>query len=135
MPLAGIKASFSRPLRGRDSCGQMNLGENWVFVLPILSLILMTIHWRSKGRDPKVREAITVQYAPPKFNGQALTPSEVGTLVDERLDPKDITSGIVGLAVKGYLRIEETKHEGLIFHKTDYYLKRVKEGRFEPRSF
>ena len=107
---------------------KMNLEENWVFVLPILSLILMTIHWRSKGRDPKVREAITVQYGPPKFDGQALTPSEVGTLVDERLDPKDITSGIVGLAVKGYLRIEETKHEGLIFHKTDYYLKRVKEG-------
>jgi uncharacterized membrane protein YgcG len=106
----------------------MNLEENWVFLLPVLSSILMTLHWRSRGRDPKVREAITVQYGPPKFDGQPLSPAEVGTLVDERMDPKDVTSGIVGLAVKGYLRIEETKHEGLIFHKTDYYLKKTKEA-------
>jgi uncharacterized membrane protein YgcG len=122
------KGLVSPPSPWRKFLWTMNLEENWVFVLPILSLILMTIHWRSKGRDPKVREAITVQYGPPKFENQPLTPSEVGTLVDERLDPKDITSGIVGLAVKKYLRIEETKHEGLIFHKTDYYLKRVKEA-------
>jgi uncharacterized membrane protein YgcG len=114
---------------------RMNLDENWVFLLSVLSLILMTLHWRSKGRDPKVREAITVQYGPPKFDGQPLSPAEVGTLVDERMDPRDVTSGIVGLAVKGYLGIEETKHEGLIFHKTDYYLKKTKEADSTLGSF
>jgi uncharacterized membrane protein YgcG len=65
-------------------------------------------------------------YAPPKFENQPLTPAEVGTLIDEKLDPRDITSTIVGLAVKGYIKIEETKKEGIIFDKTDYYLKKVK---------
>ncbi len=122
------KGLISPPPPWKRFLWKVNLEENWVFILPLLSLILMTLHWRSKGRDPKVREAVTVQYGPPKFNGQSLTPAEVGTLVDERMDPKDVTSGIVGLAVKGYLRIEETKQEGLIFHKTDYYLKRTKEA-------
>ena len=45
----------------------MNLGENWVFVLPILSFIFMFYQWYLKGRDPKVREAITVQYEPPSL--------------------------------------------------------------------
>jgi len=50
-----------------------------------------------------------VMYEPPKFDNKPLTPAEVGTLIDERLDPRDITSTIVGLAVKGYIKIEETK--------------------------
>jgi len=80
----------------------------------------------SKGKDPRVRESVTVMYEPPKYENQPLTPAEVGTLVDEKLDPRDITSTIVGLAVKGYIKIEEKKEEGLIFDKTDYYLKKVK---------
>ncbi len=122
------KGLVSPPSSWQRFLWTMNLGENWVFILPILSLIFMFHQWYSKGRDPKVREAITVQYGPPKFDNQALSPAEVGTLVDEKLDPRDMTSAIVGLAVKGYLHIEETKHEGLIFHKTDYYLKKVKEA-------
>jgi uncharacterized membrane protein len=51
----------------------------------------------------------------------------VGTLLDEKLDPRDLTSTIVGLAVKGTIRIEETKKEGLIFDSTDFYLKKLKE--------
>jgi uncharacterized membrane protein len=83
--------------------------------------------WRSKGRDPRVREAVTVKYEPPKYNGAALTPGEAGTLLDERLDSRDITSTLVGLAVKGYIKIEESKTEGLIFDSTDFYLAKVKE--------
>jgi hypothetical protein len=56
-----------------------------------------------------------------------LTPAEVGTLIDENFDPRDITSTIVGLGVKGYLRIEETKKEDLLFDSTDYYLKKIKD--------
>ena len=122
------KGLVSPPSSWQRFLWTMNLGENWIFVLPIFSWVFMFIHWHSKGRDPKVKEAITVQYGPPKYNNQPLTPAEVGTLVDEKMDPKDITSGIVSLAVKGYLQMEETKHEGLIFHKTDYYLKRIKEA-------
>ena len=120
------KGLISPPSPWKKWLWAMNLGENWVFALPLLSLVIMFHQWYSKGRDPRVREAITVQYEPPKFNNQPLSPAEVGALVDERLDPRDITAALVGLAVKGYIRIDETKHEGLIFHKTDYYLKRMK---------
>ncbi len=122
------KGLVSPPSSWRRFLWTINLEENWVFILPVFSLVFMFIRWRSKGRDPKVREAIAVQYGPPKFNNQPLTPAEVGALVDEKLDPRDMTSAIVGLAAKGYLQIEETKHEGLIFHKSDYYLKKTKEA-------
>jgi uncharacterized membrane protein len=105
----------------------LNLQENWVFLLPIFSFLYMFSLWYRKGRDPRVRESVTVMYEPPKFDNKPITPAEVGTLVDEKLDPRDITSTIIGLAVKGYIKIEETKKEGLLFEKTDYYLKKVKE--------
>jgi len=104
----------------------VNPGENWIFLLPIFSFLYMFNRWYRKGRDPKVRESITVMYEPPKFDHKPLSPGEVGALVDEKLDPRDITSTIVGLAVKGYIKIEETKKEGLIFDTLDYYLQKVK---------
>ena len=93
------------------------------------SCIFTDIHdnlWNSRGRDPKVRESVTVMYEPPKYKDFPLTPAEVGAMLDEKLDARDITSTIVGLAVKGYIKIEETKKEGLIFDSTDYYLARLK---------
>jgi len=105
----------------------IDLKKNWVFLFPFFSLIYMVNLWFQKGRDPRVRESVTVMYEPPKFDKRPLTPGEVGTLIDEKLDPRDITSSIVGLAVKGYIKIEETKKEGWIFDTKDYYLKKVKE--------
>jgi uncharacterized membrane protein len=104
----------------------INPRENWIFLLPIFSFIYMINQWYRKGRDPRVKESVAVMYGPPKFENQPLTPAEVGALIDERLDPRDITSTIVGLAVKGYIKIEESKKEGILFDKTDYYLKKVK---------
>jgi uncharacterized membrane protein len=62
----------------------------------------------------------------------------VGAIIDEKLDSRDITSTIVGLAVTGYLKIQEKKKEGLIIDTTDYYLSKVKEpdenlGSFETK--
>jgi uncharacterized membrane protein YgcG len=120
------KGLVSPPSSWKKFLWAMNLAENWVFLLPIFSFLYMGNRWYRKGRDPKVRESVTVMYEPPKFENQPLTPAEVGTLIDEKLDPRDITSTIVGLAVKGYIKIEETKKEGILFDKTDYYLRKVK---------
>jgi len=120
------KGLVSPPSSWKKSLWAVNIAENWVFLLPIFSFLYMTNRWYRKGRDPRIRESVAVMYEPPKFDNQSLIPAEVGTLIDEKLDPRDITSTIVGLAVKGYIKIEETKREGLIFDKTDYYLKRVK---------
>jgi uncharacterized membrane protein len=121
------KGLVSPPTSWRRFLWAIDLKENWVFLFPFFSLIYMFNLWYRRGRDPRVRESVRVMYEPPKFDNRALTPAEVGTLIDEKLDPRDITSTIVGLAVKGYIKIEETKKEGLIFDKTDYYLKKVKE--------
>jgi len=106
----------------------LNLTENWVFSLPVFSLIFMINLWYGRGRDPRVRESVTVMYEPPKYDNRPLTPAEVGTIIDEKLDPRDITSTIVGLAVKGYIKMEEVKKEGLILDSTDYYLSKVKNA-------
>jgi len=105
----------------------IDVTENWIFLFPPLALASMFFLWRRRGRDPRVRDSMTVMYEPPTFENRSLTPAEVGTLMDEKFDPRDITSTIVGLGVKGYLRIEETKKEGLLFDSTDYYLKKLKD--------
>lgn len=120
------KGLVSPPTAWKKFLWMIDLRENWIFAMPFFSLIIMINIWRLKGRDPRVREAVAVRYEPPKYNNLALTPGEVGTLIDEKLDPRDITSTIVGLAVKGYVKIEESKTEGLIFDSTDFYLAKVK---------
>jgi uncharacterized membrane protein len=121
------KGLISPPSSWERFLWTIDIKENWVFLLPFFSLVFMISLWNARGRDPKVKEAVTVMYEPPKYNKVPLTPGEVGTLVDEKLDPRDITSTIVGLAVKGYIKIEESKTEGLILDSTDYYLAKVKE--------
>lgn len=49
------------------------------------------------------REVVSVQFQPP----EGVRPGEVGTLVDEKADPVDVTATLVDLAVRGWLRIEE----------------------------
>ncbi|MGZ3534535.1 MAG: DUF2207 domain-containing protein [Thermodesulfobacteriota bacterium] len=129
------KGLVSPPSSWKKFLWAINPRENWIFLLPIFSLLFMANRWYQKGRDPKVRESVVVMYEPPKFDNKPLIPAEVGTLVDEKLDPRDITSSIVGLAVKGYIKIEEVKHEGLIFDKTDYYLRKVKGPDADVSSF
>jgi len=121
------KGLIAVPSGWRKFLWAIDVTENWIFLFPPLTLAFMFFLWRRKGRDPNVRESITVMYEPPKFEDRPLTPAEVGTLIDENFDPRDITSTIVGLGVKGYLRIEETKKEGLLFDSTDYYLKKMKD--------
>ena len=43
-------------------------------------------------------------YEPPP----GISPAEAGTLIDDTIHPRDITSTIVDLAVRGYVKIEET---------------------------
>lgn len=109
--------------------------ETWSFLMPFCSLFIMIHLWRTRGRDPRVRESVTVTYGPPQYDNKPLLPAETGALIDEKLDPRDITSSIVGLAVKGYLKIGETKKEGLIFDTTDYYLSKVKEPDADLGTF
>jgi uncharacterized membrane protein len=106
----------------------LDLSENWVFLLPLATFGFMLGHWYRRGKDPDVGDTVAVLYTPPEEGGDPLLPAEVGALSDERLDPKDITASIVNLAVRGYVTIEERKTAGLLFDRTDYSLKRIREA-------
>ena len=72
--------------------------------------------WWYKGRDPDPGMSVAPMYEPPP----GISPAEAGTLLDDRIHPRDITSTIVDLAVRGFIKIEETDDKGLLFHHKDY---------------
>jgi uncharacterized membrane protein len=121
------KGLVAAPTAWQKFLWDINLAENWVFVLPFISFIFLFMRWFRFGRDPKVRESVVAMYEPPKYDNKPLIAAEVGTLIDESFDLRDITASIIGLAVKGYIKIDEQKKEGLIFDKTDYTLIKIKD--------
>jgi uncharacterized membrane protein YgcG len=129
------KGLVSPPSAFRKFLWKINLRQNWIYLIPLMSLIAMANLWSSKGRDPRQREAVTVMYGPPEHGNRPLSPAEIGSLVDEKLDPRDITASIVGLAAKGYITIEEKTEDGFIFDSKDYYLSKLKETDDSLTSF
>jgi uncharacterized membrane protein YgcG len=85
------------------------VGTYWPLLLPLLVLYFAYGRWSRNGRDPKPH-SIMVRYDPP----HDLRPVELGTLVNNRADMRDVTSMIVDLAVRGYIRIDELDKEGLL---------------------
>lgn len=120
------KGIVSEPSWFRKLLLKWNFLENWVFLVPIAAFGFMFTSWYKKGRDPYVAGAVTVMYSPPEEDGKPLSPAEVGTLIDEKLDQRDITASVINLAVNGYIRIEEEGSKGL-FTAQDYKLNKLKE--------
>ncbi len=91
--------------------------SNWPLGIPIAAFAVMFYLWWTRGRDPRLRP-IAAQYEPP----DQLTPGEVGTLVDNSADMRDITASIVDLAVRGYIAIEEHEKDRMLglMHDKDY---------------
>ena len=81
-----------------------------------VTLAVMFPLWWFKGRDPDPGISIAPMYEPPK----GVSPAECGTLLDDKIHPRRITSTMVDLAVRGYIKIEETAEKGLVFTHKDY---------------
>ena len=92
------------------------LRSNLILLLPMLSFLVMGGMWYYKGRDPDPGLSVAPLYEPP----EGMTPAEVGTLVDDTVDPRDITSTLIDLAVRGYLKIEEVNDKVLFFNNKDF---------------
>jgi hypothetical protein len=106
------------------------LRSNWPLFIPIVAFFGMFWWWWTHGRDPRLRP-IAAQYEPPDH----LTPGEVGTLIDNSVDMRDITASIVDLAVRGYLVIEETKQDHLLgLTHSKSYIFHLKKSRAEWNS-
>lgn len=107
------------------------LTKTWWFIvanpivfLPVLSFAVMFAIWWRWGKDPDPGMAVAPMYNPPKD----MTPAEVGTLIDDTVNPRDITAILVDLAVRGYLKITEVEQTQLLmFKKKDYLFENLKE--------
>ena len=92
------------------------MGGNPVVFLPLVTFAGMFLLWWYKGRDPDPGMSVAPMYEPPA----GISPAEAGTLLDDTIHPRDITSTMVDLAVRGYIKIEETAEKTLIFTHKDY---------------
>jgi uncharacterized membrane protein YgcG len=111
---------------------------NWGYLLAILPTCLMTWMWFKKGRDKKYltdniytkpedgkeknvnpfdRPHLPLVYAPIK----SLSPAEIGTIIDQKIDISDIVSEIIELARLGFLKIKKTEKKKVLGIKSTEY--------------
>ena len=92
------------------------IGSNPIVFLPFVTLGVMFMLWWYKGRDPDPGVSVAPMYEPPA----GISPAEAGSLLDDKVHPRDITCTLVDLAVRGYVKIEEKQESGILFHHKDY---------------
>lgn len=92
-----------------------------MFVIPVLGLIISLALWYAFGRNEEVIE--TVEFYPPDgFNSL-----EVGLWYKGKADNKDVTSLLVYLANKGYLKISETEEKTLFSKLKGFRITKLKD--------
>jgi len=98
--------------------------DNWGYSVALLPFLIIFYFWYTKGRDIRwvseniyytpqdqktkvvplfAREHLPMVYSPIK----GLTPAQVGTIIDEKVDIQDVVAEIVELARLGYLEIRK----------------------------
>jgi hypothetical protein len=103
--VAGFEKGFFEPSAWHETLGEYR-GTIMKLLLPIVLIGgLAWRHWYKYGRDAKGRGTIVPEYEAP----DGLKPIEAGTIADFRTDNNDITATIIDLAIRGYIKIIETK--------------------------
>src|SRR3989344_2847236 len=118
--------------------------DNWGYPISLIPFGIMIYFWFKKGRDkrfladtvyykPKDAKETTVSPFARKFLPMVyhpidgFTPSQIGTIVDEKVDIHDIVAEIVELARLGFLRIEKIEKDKLIGKETDYAIYKLEK--------
>ena len=100
------------------------LSGNPSLALPLWALLVMFLLWWWKGKDPTPSHSVTPLYEPPAN----VTPAEAGALIADKVEDRDVTSIIIDLAVRGYIRMEETEVQGFFSKHKDYDFHLLKPG-------
>ena len=122
-PYSGLTIAVSFPkdlveFPGLTTYLQWFLTDNWGYFIPLLVFLYLYYHWHKHGRDPAAsRSTIVPLYEAP----DNLRPAEIGTLIDDKVDMPDITSTIIDLATRGYLKIIEKKEKGMLWGENVSY--------------
>ena len=109
--------------------------STWEYIKTSLPIIpvpitfgIMFLLWYKRGRDEKIlRTTIMPHYKAPNN----LLPAETGTIIDESIDPRDITATIIDYAIKGHIVIHEIEKKQLIGKHIDYELELIKPYQIE----
>jgi uncharacterized membrane protein YgcG len=99
----------------------INIMNYIIFLIPILFLGIAILLWYKFGRDDQVVE--TVEFYPPAgFNSL-----EVGFLYKGKADNQDVTSLLIYLANKGYIKITEIEKKSLFSKSKEFKITKLKE--------
>ena len=125
------------------------ISDYWAYPLAFLPFLTMLYMWFKRGRDiryksdniyttPKNKATETLpifgkrEFLPMVYSPIAgLTPAEIGTLIDERVDIHDVVAEITELGRLGYLRIKKLN---IKFAKDDYLITKI-ENPTSPSGF
>lgn len=114
----------TRPRAFLDYFSTSPLALGLAIVVLVAGLFGVWWTWWTRGRDRgRERGAIVPEYEPP----DKLRPAQLGVIVDEVADHRDLVATIVDLAVRGYLTITEHPKQGLFGH-ADWTLDKRKPG-------
>jgi hypothetical protein len=90
------------------------------------SVYYLTENPEERTRPLIGKEDVVVEFLPP----ERLRPAQIGLLLDERADTKDVTATIIDLAVRGYLTITEVAPDGVLdrgLGRKDWLLERKRQ--------
>jgi uncharacterized protein (TIGR04222 family) len=92
----------TRPIAAPERPG-ITVIQWWPLLIPSMIFVAVFTTWRRQGRDPE-EGSYVVRYEPV----EGMSPAELGTLVDNEVNAADLTATLIDLAVRGFLRLEET---------------------------
>lgn len=92
-----------------------------MLIVPIVGLLISFILWKIYGKDEQVIE--TVEFYPP----QGFNSLEIGFLYKGNAENKDVTSLLIYLANKGYIKITETEDKSLFSTEKGFIITKLKE--------
>ncbi|OGL92323.1 hypothetical protein A3H11_02275 [Candidatus Uhrbacteria bacterium RIFCSPLOWO2_12_FULL_47_10] len=138
IPLGYIQNTYVPPQQTYPASNTSTANSNFLFgiflgLFIIFIFVLVSLFaWLAKTAKPKpvIPSELKGQPVVPEYNPpDNLPPIEIGALLDSRVDITDISSVIMDLAVRGYLKIRYTVQEIRFWpDKKDFELIKLKDG-------
>ena len=108
------------------------INSQWFLITFVLGAITILLIYRAARKKPRPiiprelrGQSVVIEYNPP----DNLSPIETGTLLDRRVDSVDISSIIIDLAIRGYLKIHPATEQIKSWpDKRDFELMKLKDG-------
>lgn len=98
-----------------------DLVQKYYLAITPLITALGVFFWLKKGKSKPFVQTVEF-YAP-----QGVTPADAGFIIDNSVDPMDVTSLIIYWADKGYLEIEEITEKKILSVKKTFTLHKLKD--------